>query len=135
MSAHTPGRLVVTAINDDFVIGNGLPAGQGRYAVATARREPDARRLAACWNACEGFETDLLVNIDMMGDTLKQRFEGMQVEVRRVDADSRAIEANYEAARALLVEVIADAGIASHIDACNRAQTFLDARDDKGVPA
>ena len=102
MSAHTPCRLV--AVN--FSRTSNLETADGEKLVAQSLTAADARRLAACWNACEGFETDLLVNIDMMGDTLKQRFEGMQVEVRRVDADSRAIEANYEAARALLTDVL-----------------------------
>lgn len=165
MSAHTPGRLVVTAINDDFVIGNGLPAGEGRYAVAVARREPDARRLAACWNACEGIEShDLeLAGVVPTGehmDVLHQRHTAQaerdsaraeldamreahtnaaserdvlraELATARADlekarvrdeawhehttrksfelseaiADSRAIEANYEAALALLERV------------------------------
>ena len=32
-------------------------------------------RLAACWNACEGLDTDLLENIATMGDTLASRFK------------------------------------------------------------
>lgn len=38
-------------------------------------------------------------------------------------------EAELTAARALLREVIADTGIVSHIDACQRAQEYLDACD------
>lgn len=36
------------------------------------------------------------------------------------------------AARALLREVIADTGIVSHIDACQRAQSYLDANTQTG---
>lgn len=35
----------------------------------------DARRLAACWNACDGLPTELLENIITLGDTLASRFK------------------------------------------------------------
>lgn len=80
---------------------------EGKCALIASRiGASDARRLAAWWNACAGFDTELLENIDMFGDTLKQRFEGMQAEVRRVDTDARAIKENHEAARALLSEAM-----------------------------
>lgn len=42
----------------------------------------DARRIAACWNVCRGFDTDHLENIDMVGDTLKVRFEALKGELK-----------------------------------------------------
>lgn len=47
--------------------------------------ESDApRRLAACWNVCRGYDTELLENIDMVGDTLKDRFDELQKELKAV---------------------------------------------------
>ena len=34
-----------------------------------------ARRLVACWNACQGMSTDVLENIVTLGDTIPARFE------------------------------------------------------------
>lgn len=36
--------------------------------------EANARRIAACWNACEGIDTGMLENITTLGDTLASRF-------------------------------------------------------------
>ena len=36
--------------------------------------ESDARRLVACWNACDGFTTEHLTSITDLGDTLLTRF-------------------------------------------------------------
>ena len=38
-------------------------------------QEANARRIVACVNACAGLDTDLLENMLMLGDTLKQRFK------------------------------------------------------------
>lgn len=94
MSAqHTPGRLKAVAC--DLMQDGGrlrmasnvtaCGAGGGLQENVDAALS-NASRLAACWNACDGFDTDMLTLIATMGDTLKQRFEGMQAEVRRVDA-------------------------------------------------
>lgn len=123
VSAHTPGRLVA-----DGLVIRGCPDTTDESQVAAAFSPDDARRLVACWNACEGFETASLENILMLGDTMHSRFAALKAECDQAHRE-------LDAARALLVEVIADAGIASHIDACNRAQTFLDARDDQGAPS
>ena len=102
MSEHTKGRLSVD--------GALLRAENNNVVVNASSRprllEGDLRRLAACWNACIGFDTELLLNIEMMGDTLKQRFEGMQAEVRRVDAREAAARTELTAARALLREAL-----------------------------
>lgn len=44
----------------------------------------DARRIAAMWNVCRGFDTAHLENIDMVGDTLKDRFAALQAELKAV---------------------------------------------------
>lgn len=119
---------------------------RGRY----HDQDANARRLAAAWNACEGMTTDAieaLSGIGSLGDlkasergTLSDRIEYLQSLVAERDAmlgkrpcqNNRCNELN--AARALLREVIADAGIASHIDACHRAQVYLDTCDKPGEP-
>ncbi len=112
---HTQGRLTLgkwasASGGPEIKYVNGSAAEQVFHCqpMASADHLANARRLVACWNACAGFDTDLLENIDLMGDTLKQRFNGMQAEVRRADADTRAIEVNFEAARALLADVAAE---------------------------
>lgn len=44
--------------------------------------EANARRIAACWNACEGIDTGMLENITTLGDTLASRFR-MRDKVER----------------------------------------------------
>lgn len=88
MSAqHTQGRIVADDVGD-LMTTDGQYLGRSGFSdeAATQLSLANASRLAACWNACIGFDTELLLNIVLMGDTLKQRFEGMQAEVRRVDA-------------------------------------------------
>ena len=46
----------------------------------------NARRLAACWNACEGLQTDLLENITLTGDTLASRFKARDDTERELAA-------------------------------------------------
>lgn len=79
---HTPGLLVVSEEGSGFGIENsdGKPIAQAQKVMADTlyrgvkERQANARRLAACWNACEGLDTELLENILMLGDTLKSRF-------------------------------------------------------------
>ncbi len=55
MSAHTPGA----AIADDIGIHVGTAYLALTYMVPQAQRK-DARRMAACWNACDGLSTEAL---------------------------------------------------------------------------
>lgn len=41
----------------------------------------NARRIAACVNACAGLDTELLENIVLTGETLKDRFEALKATV------------------------------------------------------
>jgi hypothetical protein len=94
----TQGRL--TAQGD--VIFYLLAGTEGADVVAIGiDNQADARRLVACWNACDGFDTDLLISIDTMGDTLAQRFHGLRAEF---DVQ----QAKPAAARALLVDIDRD---------------------------
>lgn len=48
------------------------------------RGEANARRLVACWNACEGLTTEHMENIDMLGETLAGRFEAFHESEREL---------------------------------------------------
>jgi len=48
--------------------------------------EDDLRRLVACWNACEGLETELLENVLMTGDSILSRFELRDKDDRELTA-------------------------------------------------
>lgn len=67
----------------------------------------NARRLAACWNACEGLATDLLENIVMVGNTLRTRFEMRTNEEREMIAQRDALLAAARTMSAALDDLIA----------------------------
>lgn len=102
MSAHTEGRLVVS--------GNIVRGADGNGAIADT--SADARRLAACWNACIGVPTDV---IEALGDGFLDK--GLNVVKTLTDernelkarlgnsADWNVREAELAAARALLGEL------------------------------
>lgn len=66
MSTHTPGLLKFHAQGDanDYC----LVTNDGRWVISflqngellTERQLENARRLVACWNACDGIDTDVL---------------------------------------------------------------------------
>lgn len=66
MSAqHTPGRLTA----DGTVLLFARNAG-GFSISGCPDAETNARRLAACWNACEGLDTEGLENLTAIGETI-----------------------------------------------------------------
>lgn len=62
----------------------------------------DARRLAACWNACIGFSTPELENILMLGDTMRSRFEARNAAEREAEQELEALRHVYECVRGYL---------------------------------
>lgn len=113
---HTPGRLIAGTIEmlAPNVSGNHHCIGIEGTNTATALTglvgddvdalsAADARRLAACWNACEGLDTGALERI---GDNFIKPMADLTAQRDQARADSRAIEANYEAARGLLSQFI-----------------------------
>lgn len=96
---HTPGLLKLhTKYPQDMVTPD------GHYTVARTLPQPtiavavaNARRLVACWNACEGLSTEKLENIDMLGDTLAGRFEAFHASERELmDVRDELLEALKE---------------------------------------
>jgi len=101
MSEHTPCLLVVDdqifdndGAHENVICGTG-PEFTG-HAIAVAidfknapgMREANARRLVACWNACDGLSTENLENNNLIKDGL------------------RGLNAQLRAARALLAEAV-----------------------------
>lgn len=61
MSAqHTAGLLEVAANYPHGLTAICHHDGKGWRGIATANTEADARRLVACWNACDGISTEAL---------------------------------------------------------------------------
>ncbi len=103
---HTPGRLEAMAVagNDFGVRGPYIlavvdPLRAKIVGVAGELTEQDARRLAACWNACEGLTTDNLESVLFLGDTLRGRVEGLKAEADHANTE-------LASARALLREAV-----------------------------
>ena len=91
---HTPGRLKVRGfVNLRTEAGNHPIAScnpQGLYHAD----EANARRLVACWNACDGLTTEHLENIDMLGGTLAGRFAAFHASERELmDTRDELLEA------------------------------------------
>lgn len=137
MSEHTKGRLAVKsdwlipADQTDRPIGGAVNKERDRnhYAniVATVSdkyhdQAANARRLAACWNKCEGLETaDLETGLSLVDICAKSN--GYQV--RLADAQKE-----LAAARALLREVLNDPDrdeLSRHLT--RRIESYLDACD------
>lgn len=82
VAQHTPGRLeVLDGRRISVTIPNEVAGGFDSHCVALAFNtdgrldaEANARRLVACWNACDGVETDLLeaAGDGLLAKSLKQ---------------------------------------------------------------
>ena len=78
MSAqNTAGRLTADTKSPSFYslkYENGEPVfWYDRYDDGLHFKEDDARRLAACWNACQGLSTESLERSDMLSSMNQQR--------------------------------------------------------------
>jgi hypothetical protein len=105
MSEHTPGRLALEEVaSDSGHIKHLCPVdSEGMSLLTVVEHEgvkfaavysdDDARRLVACWNACDGLGTDLLENIVMVGDTIKSRFALRTQEERESIAERDSLRA------------------------------------------
>lgn len=79
------------------------PHPTGRTLIAYGQMtSPECRRLAACWNACEGFDTEALEMIGIMGDTMLSRFQARDaVELTLITERLKAIQERDAALAAL----------------------------------
>lgn len=82
MSENLPKRLMFRANGDansysiiDASSNNWLMCVLLNGEHTTARQAEILERMAACWTACDGMDTDLLDNITMLGETLAGRFK------------------------------------------------------------
>jgi hypothetical protein len=80
---HTSGKL--QAIHGGYLTIVGTGERIGRCGIHGPWME-NARRLTACWNACQGLSTELLENITTVGDTLLDRFAQHQKTERELKA-------------------------------------------------
>ena len=103
MSEHTPGKLVVRGGYSIYTADDKTPVADTCLTNSVPDKdEANARRLVAAWNACDGFETDLLENIVMTGGTLKSRFALRTQEERESKAERDSLRAvNAELLEAL----------------------------------
>ncbi len=76
--------------------------------------EANARRIAACWNACEGIDTGMLENITTLGDTLASRF-------RMRDKVERDLQAQRDELLAALIAITTTRCDGMDITPINRA--------------
>ena len=118
---HTPGRLGVSAVGDGFEIEDETGAciaqaqevsAQDRRNGSMIRRE-NARRLAACWNACDGFSAEaleddaprkLLEDRDRLLAQRKELLEALKAVTQHLDARSKNtpdLEAVWTAKKAI----------------------------------
>lgn len=65
----------------------------------------NARRLAACWNACEGLSTEALENITMVGDTLAGRFAATHQGLIKAAAGILRLETQRDELLAALIAI------------------------------
>ena len=54
--------------------------------VAIAESKEFARRLIACWNACAGISTEVMENMEMLGETFTDRFKLRNKEEKALTA-------------------------------------------------
>ncbi len=92
----TPGRLKMQNPHDGER-GFEIALEPGLEQVCQNVTEANARRLVACWNACEGIDTEHLENIDMLGETLAGRFAAFHASERELmDTRDELLEALKE---------------------------------------
>lgn len=107
MSARTPGRLTVRG-------GYSIYADDGKTPVADTcltnsvptNDEANARRLVACWNACEGLSTEFLARID----SIQAALTGQLVVTQALEAERDELLDALELCRKELYEWMRDHG-------------------------
>lgn len=89
MSVHTAGRLVVKAMNEYYA---DLNTPDGRTLASSSL--PIARRLAACWNACENVPTEQVEELASISGV-----PGLWLCLEELRANNRTFRAERDSAR------------------------------------
>ena len=125
---HTPRRLVVKANGDANSYALLDDAGKWWMSVLlngeqlTATQEDNLRRLAACWNACEGITTEAL-------EKMPAPF------AKLLSAEFLHLIDEMTAARALLRDLLEDCDegdLSLSLTSYNKVRSYLDACDTLG---
>lgn len=144
MSAqHTQGRLITSSIHPG--IQALVAKNDANLVVATGASIADAQRLAACWNACEGLTQDyfdggwtakdlskyarkqevLLASANAKIEWMRSLVDAAQAGQRDMLARADAAGTQWEAARELLLEMVAEVPADYSDDLTERIRAFL----------
>ena len=119
MTDLTNRRAYLGAQNDAWFIIHGEPPAQSndhprhdadRVAIAKVLDEQACRRLAACWNVCEGFSTELLEHMQSLGETMLTRFQARDGVEQVLIADRLKFMKQRDALRAVLAKLVDSIG-------------------------
>jgi len=122
-AAHTPGPLHVkqmAAYLDQFELRGPVDSGVivartvpwGNAADVEDASEANARRLAACWNVCEGVPVEALEEVAPLATI----FEGVKVAAELMDQQRMHMAADMRRMKVLLDALkLAEAYIESHV--------------------
>lgn len=114
MTDLTNRRAYLGAQNDAWFIIHGEPPAQSndhprhdadRVAIAKVLDEQACRRLAACWNVCQGFNTDVLESITTLGETMLTRFQARDRVEQVLIADRLKAMQERDQLRALVLQL------------------------------
>jgi hypothetical protein len=102
---HTQGRLVVgqDGMPEHRNVANFLESKSGRLVAYGQMTEADARRLAACWNACEGLST---AQLTAMKPPVRARIHEVAEQRDAAIAERDQLRAELDQARALLADIL-----------------------------
>ena len=75
-----------------------------------AKQVENLRRLAACWNVCDGMDTELLENILMLGDTMATRFQARDRVEEIIIADRLRLMQERDALQVTITSIMEAVG-------------------------
>ena len=112
---HTPTPWFVSRITSsklDIIDNEGFhiarcsadKIGKGNSIVANA--VPNSRRIVACVNACDGFSSEVLENVTLLGDTILSRFENQSETFSKIEQQRDELLAALIQAKALIESAV-----------------------------
>ena len=117
MANHTPGRMKAGGASVSVPESEDLPGLEAKlYGGNGQSKAANARRIAACWNACEGITTDELEHIASTGGMLGPREDVARIASQRdevlealekiaTSVDIDTLRAAIDCARAAIAKV------------------------------